>query len=63
MGCDSFVQLFFLIFKLSFWLRWIFVALCRLSLAVVIRGYTLVAHTSHCGDLSCCRAWAVDARA
>ena len=47
-----------------FWLRWVFVAVRRLSL-VVASGATLLhgARASHCDVFSCCRARALDARA
>ena len=53
---------FFLIYY--FWLCWVFVAACRLSL-VAAAGATLPcgARASHCGGLSCSGAWALGARA
>ena len=47
-----------------FWLRWVFIAVCGLSL-VVVRGATLrcSAQPSHCGGFSCCGARALGARA
>ena len=45
-----------------FWLHWVFVAVCGLSL-VAVRGVTLhcSAWASHCGGFSCCGAWALGA--
>ena len=51
-----------------FWLRWVFVAACGLSL-VVVMGATLhcgawashCVRASHCGGFFCCRAWALGA--
>ena len=40
-----------------FWLLWVFVAACGLSLASVSKGYSLLA--SRCGGFSCCRAQAL----
>ena len=47
-----------------FWLHWVFVAVCRLPL-VAVSGATLCcgARASHCGDFSCCGAWALGMRA
>ena len=58
MKCTSF---FFLIY---FWLHWVFVAVCGLSL-VAARVATLCcgAWASHCGGFSRCGAWALGARA
>ena len=43
-----------------FWLLWVFVAACGLSL-VAASGATLPcgAWASHCGGFSCCKAWAL----
>ena len=43
-----------------FWLPWVFVAACRLSLAVA-RGAALRcgAQASHCGGFMCCGAQAL----
>ena len=54
-----FINLFILF--IYFWLHWVFVAACRLSLVAVSRGYSLL--QSHCGGLSCCRARALGTRA
>ena len=62
-----------LILFIYFWLCWVFVAACRLSLATVSRGYSslqcagfsvqwLLAVASRSG-FSCCGAWALGARA
>ena len=47
-----------------FWLCQAFVAVCGLSL-VAVSGATLRCgvQASHCGGFSCCRAWALGARA
>ena len=56
---------FSLLFKknkfIYFWLCWVFVAACGLSL-VVASGATLRcgAQASHCGGFSCCRARALE---
>ena len=54
---------FYFIFY-NFWLRWVFVAACGLSL-VAGRGVTLRcgARASHCGGFSCCRARALGTQA
>ena len=43
-----------------FWLCWVFVATCRLSLVAASGGYSLVevSRASHCDGFSCCRAQA-----
>ena len=47
-----------------FWLRWVFVALHRLSLVAVRRSYSSCsAPASHCGGFSCFGAQALGARA
>ena len=57
----SFVLFCFLIY---FWLRWVFVAVRRLSLVAVSGGYSLLWCTfSHCGGFSCCGAQALGAQA
>ena len=50
---------FFINLFIYFWLHWVFVAACRLSL-VAVSGATLHcgAQGSHCGGFSCCGAWA-----
>ena len=51
---------FFLIFIYLFiWLRWVFVAACRLSLVVASWGYSSL----RCGGFSCCGARAVGTQA
>ena len=57
---------FFRIFKknkfilfIYFWLRWVFVAVCRLSLVVVSRGYPSL----WCTGFSCCGARALGTEA
>ena len=49
---------------LFFWLHWVFIAACRLSL-VAASGGTLCcgAWASHCSGFSCCRARALGMRA
>ena len=47
MGADSLTLLAFIyfleeVFFLNFWLHWVFIAACRLSLVVVSRGSSLV---------------------
>ena len=44
-----------------FWLHWVFVAPCGLSLVAVSGGYSSWA--SHCGGFSCCRAQALGVQA
>ena len=41
-----------------FWLHWVFLAVCGLSLVAVKRGYSLVAMhgASHCSGFCCWRA-------
>ena len=66
---DHIVILFFpLIFNylfiyFYFWLRWVFVAVCGLSLVAASRGYSSLqcAGFSHCGGFSRCGARAVGA--
>ena len=48
---------FILLKKIFFWLRWVFVAACGLSLVAASRGYSLL----WCGGFSCCGAWALGA--
>ena len=58
--------LFYLfIYLFIYWLCWIYVAACRLSLVPASGGATLRcgARASHCRGFSCCRAWALGARA
>ena len=57
-------QWFFLLLLLLFWLHWVFVTACGLSL-VAVRGATLRfgVGASHCGGFSCCGARALGARA
>ena len=43
-----------------FWLRWVFVAACRLSPVAASRGHSLLqCAASHCGGVSCCGAQAL----
>ena len=58
---NSFIFYFILFY---FWLHWVFIAARGLSL-VAASGPTLCcgARASHCGGFSCCRAWALGARA
>ena len=44
-----------------FWLRWVFIAACGLSLVVASGGYSSLrcVGVSHCSGFSCCRAWAL----
>ena len=55
--------LFKLIFKFIFWLRWVFVASCGLSLDAASWSYSSTlccgARASHCCGFSCCRARAL----
>ena len=47
------------IFFFFFWLHWVFIAVCGLSLVAVSRGYSSLQDTvlaSHCSGFSCCRA-------
>ena len=55
------IMLWFFFF---FWLHWVFVAACGLSL-VAASGATLRcgARASHCGGFSCCGARALDTQA
>ena len=53
----SFVYLF-----IYFRLRWVFVAVCGLSLVAASGGYSSL-WASHCGGFSCCGARALGARA
>ena len=47
-----------------FWLCWVFVAVCGLSLVAASGGYSCCgAWASHCGSFSCCGAQALGARA
>ena len=47
-----------------FWLCWVFVAACGLSLVVASGGYSCCcAQASHCGGFSCCGARALGTRA
>ena len=50
----SFLNLF-----VYFWLHWILIAMCGLSLLAVSRGLSS-ARTSHGGGFSCCRAQALE---
>ena len=56
---DMYTLLYFFLF-IQFWLLWVFVAVCGLSLVTRAGDYSLVglALASHCGDFSCCRAQA-----
>ena len=48
--------------KKNYWLLWVFVATCRLSLVAARGGYSLVGWgmwASHCGGFSCSGAWAL----
>ena len=53
---------FFLkIYLFIFWLWWVFVATCRLSLTGMSGDYSSCgAWVSYCGGFSYCKAWAVD---
>ena len=45
-----------------FWLRWVFIAACGLSLVAASRGWLLFscgAGASHCSGFFCCRAQAL----
>ena len=55
-----FIYLLIIIIILNFWLCWVFVAACRLSL-VATSGATLHCRgrASHCGGFPCCRARAL----
>ena len=61
---NLFIFIIFKIFFSNFWLHWVFVAVCRLSL-VAASGVTLCcgAWASHHGSFPCCRAQALGARA
>ena len=41
------------------WLLWVFVAFARVFSSCGQWGYSLLL-ASHCGGISCCRAWALD---
>ena len=60
------VDFFFkFILFIYFWLHWVFIAACGLSL-VAARGEATLRHSaqaSHCGGLSCCGAWALGMQA
>ena len=46
-----------------FWLHWVLVAACRLSLVVAnVATLHCGAWASHCSGFSCCRAWALGMR-
>ena len=54
-------ELFFKTSFIYFWLLWVLLAACGLSLAVMSRGYSSCSvRASHCGDFSCCRAQALE---
>ena len=57
-----FIYINLFILFIYFWLRWVFVAACRLSL-VAVSGATLHCRVraSHCSGFSCCGAWALGA--
>ena len=42
LGCRNHIKKFFLIFYYLFWLHWVFVAVCRLSLVAASGAYCLV---------------------
>ena len=46
---------------LFFWLCWVFVAACRLSLVVASRGYSSLRCVAYCRGFSCCGARALGA--
>ena len=53
-----------LILFIYFWLHWVFVAACRLSLVAESRATLCCGgRASHCGGFSCCRARALGVRA
>ena len=58
-----FINLIFYFFNkfiyFYFWLRWVFIAMCRLSLVAASGGYSSL----WCAGFSCCRAWALGVRA
>ena len=58
-GVHVYIFLFLKIIYFHFWLYWIFVAACGLSLVSASQGYNLVAvcGVSHCRGFSCCGAW------
>ena len=53
----------YLFIYIYFWLRWVFVAACRLSLVAVSATLHCGARASNCGGFSCCGAWALGVRA
>ena len=61
MKSPQFIYLFTLTIYLFiyFWLRWVFVAVHGLSLVAPSGGYSSL----QCGGFSCCRVWALGARA
>ena len=61
------MHLFFLmdfneLFMFYFWLHWVFIAACGLSLVAASGGYSLL-RASHCGGFSCCGARALGTQA
>ena len=57
-------QFFFIFFPIFFWLRWVFIAVCGLSLVAASGGSSsLRCAASHRGGFSCCGAWALGMRA
>ena len=47
-----------------FWLCWVYIAVQRLSLVAMCRGYYHCgAQTSHCSGFSCCRSWVLGSQA
>ena len=45
-----------------FWLHWVFIALCSISLVAVSRSYSCSVGAPHCGGFSC-GAWALGLQA
>ena len=59
-----FKKFIYFIYIHYFWLRWVFVAACGLSLVAASRGYSsLWCAASHCGGFSCCGARALGTQA
>ena len=57
---SSFFKINFFLIFIYFWLHWVFITACGLSL-VVVSGATLCCSvwSSHCGGFSCCGARAL----
>ena len=60
-----FILFFLFIYFFNFWLCWVFIAACGLSLVAASGGATVRCseRTSHCRGFSCCRALALGVQA